>query len=295
MIPVNPALVGKEILGQPRVRLARRGAGPVDIVDIFRNSAAALGVVREAIALKDKLGIKVIWMQLGVRNETAAAEAEAAGLKVVMNRCPKIEYGRLSGEIGWAGVNAGTHLLQAPAARPTRRAEPRDRRQAPIARYFRCLEQMVFPRLGILWMACAPRLKAAGVAGSVRAHGGSARDRAAIRHASFADFQWGNAMTTLQVFRAETASPVHRADRTAGGGEEGAGRRHPRQIPGGQGHGLRRQGVAQDRGLRKKSQTDRQEEEAILAVYLHALGMIDEEPQQASGDADNSHVMDAAE
>ena len=69
-------------------------------------------------------------MQLGVRNDAAAAEAEAAGLKVVMNRCPKIEYGRLSGEIGWAGVNAGMLSVQAPAARRTRRAEPRDRRQA---------------------------------------------------------------------------------------------------------------------------------------------------------------------
>ena len=64
-------------------------------------------MVREAIALKDKLGLKVIWMQLGVRNEAAAKEAEAAGLKVVMNRCTKIEYGRLSGEIGWAGVSVG--------------------------------------------------------------------------------------------------------------------------------------------------------------------------------------------
>ncbi|MBC7941086.1 MAG: CoA-binding protein, partial [Chitinophagaceae bacterium] len=81
---------------------------PVDVVDIFRNSSAALEVVREAIRLKDKLGITVIWMQLGVRNDDAAAEAETAGLMVVMNRCPKIEYGRLSGEIGWAGVNAGT-------------------------------------------------------------------------------------------------------------------------------------------------------------------------------------------
>jgi hypothetical protein len=81
--------------------------GPVDIVDIFRSSAAAVDVTREAIRLADKLGIKVVWMQLGVRNEEAATEAEAAGLQVVMNRCPKIEYGRLSGEIGWAGVNAG--------------------------------------------------------------------------------------------------------------------------------------------------------------------------------------------
>ena len=81
---------------------------PVDVIDIFRASDAALAVTREAIALKDKLGLKVLWMQLGVRNDEAAAEAEAAGLKVVMNRCPKIEYGRLSGEIGWAGVNSGT-------------------------------------------------------------------------------------------------------------------------------------------------------------------------------------------
>jgi hypothetical protein len=77
------------------------------MVDIFRNSEAALAITREAIALKDRLGIKVIWMQLSVHNDVAAVEAEAAGLLVVMNRCPKIEYGRLSGEIGWAGVNAG--------------------------------------------------------------------------------------------------------------------------------------------------------------------------------------------
>ena len=69
--------------------------------------AARSTATREAITLKDALGINVIWMQLGVRNDLAAAEAEAAGLKVVMNRCPKIEYGRLSGEIGWAGVNSG--------------------------------------------------------------------------------------------------------------------------------------------------------------------------------------------
>jgi hypothetical protein len=107
VIPVNPALAGQEIQGQRVYASLADVPGPVDIVDIFRNSAAALEVTREAIALKDKLGIKVIWMQVGVRNEAAAAAAEAAGLKVVMNRCPKIEYGRLSGEIGWAGVNVG--------------------------------------------------------------------------------------------------------------------------------------------------------------------------------------------
>ncbi len=108
VIPVNPTLAGKEILGKTVYAALADLAGPVDMIDIFRNSAAALEVVRESIRLKDTLHIKVIWMQLGVRNDEAAAEAEAAGLQVVMNRCPKIEYGRLSGEIGWAGVNAGT-------------------------------------------------------------------------------------------------------------------------------------------------------------------------------------------
>jgi uncharacterized protein len=107
VIPVNPTLVGQEIQGRKVYASLSDVPGPVDIVDIFRNSTAALEIVREAIALKDKLGIKILWMQLGVRNDQAAVEAEAAGLKVVMNRCPKIEYGRLSGEIGWAGVNAG--------------------------------------------------------------------------------------------------------------------------------------------------------------------------------------------
>ncbi len=107
VIPVNPTLAGKEILGQTVVASLADIEGPVDIVDVFRNSEAALGIVRECIGLKDRLGLKVVWMQLSVRNDQAAEEAEAAGLKVVMNRCPKIEYGRLSGEIGWAGVNAG--------------------------------------------------------------------------------------------------------------------------------------------------------------------------------------------
>jgi predicted CoA-binding protein len=107
VVPVNPGQAGKEILGQRVYATLAEVPPPVDIVDIFRSSDAALEVTREAIALKGRLGISVVWMQLGVRNAKAAAEAEAAGLKVVMNRCPKIEYGRLSGEIGWAGVNAG--------------------------------------------------------------------------------------------------------------------------------------------------------------------------------------------
>jgi predicted CoA-binding protein len=106
VIPVNPGLAGQQILGQTVYATLADVPGPVDVVDIFRNSDAALEITRDAIALKDKLGLKAVWMQLGVRNDAAAAAAEAAGLTVVMNRCPKIEYGRLSGEIGWAGVNS---------------------------------------------------------------------------------------------------------------------------------------------------------------------------------------------
>lgn len=114
VIPVNPGLAGQELLGQKVYARLEDVPGSVDVVDIFRNADAALGLVREAIALKDKLAVRVIWMQLGVRNDVAAAEAEAAGLRVVMNRCPKIEYGRLSGEIGWAGVNSRVLTSQRP-------------------------------------------------------------------------------------------------------------------------------------------------------------------------------------
>jgi uncharacterized protein len=106
VVPVNPRYAGQEILGRRvRASLAELTA-PVDVVDVFRNSAAALGVTREAIRLKDALGIRAVWMQLGVRNDEAAAEAEAAGLTVIIDRCPKIEYARLSGEISWAGVDS---------------------------------------------------------------------------------------------------------------------------------------------------------------------------------------------
>lgn len=107
VIPVNPGLAGQKIMDQAVFASLEEAPAPVDMVDIFRSSDAALGVTREAIRLKDALSIRVVWMQLGVRNDAAADEAEKAGLQVVMNRCPKIEYGRLSGEIGWAGVNAG--------------------------------------------------------------------------------------------------------------------------------------------------------------------------------------------
>lgn len=106
MIPVNPGQAGKKLLGKTFVATLAGIGQPFDMLDIFRNSDAAGAVVDEALALP--LKPKVIWMQLGVRNDKAAAKAEAAGIKVVMNRCPKIEYGRLSSEIQWVGVNSRT-------------------------------------------------------------------------------------------------------------------------------------------------------------------------------------------
>jgi predicted CoA-binding protein len=105
VIAVNPGHAGKEIAGAPVFASLAEIDQPIDMVDIFRNSRDAAKVVDQALAL-DPLP-KVIWMQLGVRNDEAAAKAEAAAIKVVMNRCPKIEYARLCGEIGWAGVNQG--------------------------------------------------------------------------------------------------------------------------------------------------------------------------------------------
>ena len=106
MIPVNPGQAGKEILGQRIYAKLSEIPEPVDMVDIFRAAEHAGPIVDEALDLRPNP--QVIWMQLGIRNDEAAAKAEAAGMKVVMNRCPKIEYGRLSSEIGWIGVNSRT-------------------------------------------------------------------------------------------------------------------------------------------------------------------------------------------
>jgi predicted CoA-binding protein len=103
--PVNPGLAGKTILGQTVYASLHDVPAPIDMVDVFRSSDAAPGIVREALAEKNRLGLKTLWMQLGVINEEAAALAGEAGLTVVMDRCPKIEYGRMSGEISWMGVN----------------------------------------------------------------------------------------------------------------------------------------------------------------------------------------------
>ncbi|WP_300299441.1 CoA-binding protein [Ferrovibrio sp.] len=101
VIPVNPKEAGNEILGEKVYASLSDIPVKVDMVDCFRASAAIPPITDEAI----KIGAKVLWLQLGVRNDDAAAKAEAAGLQVVMNRCPKIEFGRLSREIGWMGVN----------------------------------------------------------------------------------------------------------------------------------------------------------------------------------------------
>jgi uncharacterized protein len=106
MIPVNPTLAGQELLGQRVYAKLADIPEPVDMVDIFRSARHALAIVQEALAMQPRP--QMIWMQLGIRNDEAAALAEQNGMKVVMNRCPKIEYGRLSSEIAWMGVNTRT-------------------------------------------------------------------------------------------------------------------------------------------------------------------------------------------
>jgi predicted CoA-binding protein len=103
VIPVNPRAAGQEILGERVYASLKDVPEPVDMVDVFRNSAAAGPIADEAV----EIGAKVVWMQLGVRNDEAAERAERAGLTVIMNRCPKIEYGRLHGELSWSGINSG--------------------------------------------------------------------------------------------------------------------------------------------------------------------------------------------
>jgi len=106
MIPVNPGHAGKELLGQRIYARLADISEPIDMVDVFRPAVYAPGIVEEALKLAPRP--QVIWMQLGIRNDEAAALAEANGIRVVMNRCPKIEYGRLSSEIAWMGVNTRT-------------------------------------------------------------------------------------------------------------------------------------------------------------------------------------------
>jgi O-acetylhomoserine (thiol)-lyase len=117
VIPVNPGIAGQKLLGEQVYSSLREIPEPIDMVDVFRPAREAPGIVEDAIAI----GAKVVWMQLGIRNDAAAAKAEEAGIEVIMNRCPKIEFGRLGGELSWSGVNSGIIRNRAPEApRPPR-------------------------------------------------------------------------------------------------------------------------------------------------------------------------------
>jgi hypothetical protein len=110
VIPVNPHYAGRTVFGQPvqpSLAAIPRQHDPIDMVEIFRRSEEAGQVVDEAIEHLIDRGLRVIWMQIGVIDHAAAARAEAKGLTVVMNRCPKIEYQRLWGELRWGGINTG--------------------------------------------------------------------------------------------------------------------------------------------------------------------------------------------
>ena len=119
VIPVNPRLAGQTLLGERAYASLRDIPDRVDMVDIFRASDQVDPIVDDAIAI----GARVVWMQLGIRNDEAGARAEAAGLEVVMNRCPKIEFGRLGGELSWSGVDSG--IIRNQAAKPPTDAKPR--------------------------------------------------------------------------------------------------------------------------------------------------------------------------
>ena len=114
VIPVNPRAAGDTILGETARASLRDIDDKVDMVDVFRPAHEAEAIAEDAIAI----GAKVLWMQLGVRNDAAAAMAEAAGLTVVMNRCPKIEFARLHGELGWIGINSRVITVKRRRPRP---------------------------------------------------------------------------------------------------------------------------------------------------------------------------------
>ena len=102
MLPVNPKAVGQILLGET-VQAKLADVGPVDMVEVFRRGEEAPAIAKDAV----RCGAKVLWLQIGVVSEEAREIAERNGLQVVMNRCPKIEYSRLWGELGWQGINTG--------------------------------------------------------------------------------------------------------------------------------------------------------------------------------------------
>lgn len=105
VIPVNPGQAGTQLFGETVVASLSEIEGPVDMVDIFRRSEAVPPIVDEA--LETFPALKTIWMQIGVEHAEAAAKAEARGVQVIQNRCPKIEYQRLFGELRMGGFNTG--------------------------------------------------------------------------------------------------------------------------------------------------------------------------------------------
>src|ERR1051325_2776983 len=128
VIPVNPGIAGQQLLGETVYASLREippeTAEQIDMVDVFRPASETPAIVEDAIAI----GAPVVWMQLGIRNDDAAALGEAAGIEVIMNRCPKVEFGRLGGELSWSGVNSGIIQNRAPQAP---RAKPARERPAP--------------------------------------------------------------------------------------------------------------------------------------------------------------------
>jgi O-acetylhomoserine (thiol)-lyase len=119
VIPVNPTRAGDDILGETVYASLAEVPGQIDMVDVFRSPESALGITEEAIAVMADKGITVLWLQLGIRNDAAAALAMGAGLQVIMDRCPKIEFARLSGELSWSGINTRiitSKILKAPRA-----------------------------------------------------------------------------------------------------------------------------------------------------------------------------------
>src|SRR5581483_3034105 len=124
VIPVNPANAGQILLGEKVYASLTDIEERVDMVDVFRPASEAPAIVDQAIAI----GAPVVWLQLGLRNDEAAAKAEAAGIEMIMNRCPKIEFGRLGGELSWSGVNSGIIQNRAPQA-----PRPRRMRERPAA------------------------------------------------------------------------------------------------------------------------------------------------------------------
>lgn len=106
VIPVNPTRAGETILEEPVYASIADIPGTVDMVQIFRTSPEAYAITEDVIANKEEKNIKVLWMQLTVRDDAAAELAEESGLTVIMDRCPKIEYARLSGELSWCGINS---------------------------------------------------------------------------------------------------------------------------------------------------------------------------------------------